>query len=41
MGLIERRFAAPGTAVLVAVGGKELPARVASLPFVPHRHHRA
>jgi len=41
MGLIERRFAAPGTAVLVVVGGKELPARIATLPFVPRRHHRA
>ena len=39
MGLIARRFAAPGTAVLLAVGGKELPARVVQLPFVPHRYH--
>lgn len=39
MGLIERRFAAPGTAVLLAVGEKELPARVVQLPFVPHRYH--
>jgi aminomethyltransferase len=39
MGMMERRFAAPGTAVLLAVGGKELPARVVQLPFVPHRYH--
>jgi len=38
MGYVERRFAAPGTAVLVAVGGRELPARVVQLPFVPHRY---
>lgn len=41
MGFVERRFAAPGTAVLVIVGGKELPARIATLPFVPHRYHGA
>jgi aminomethyltransferase len=39
VGTVERRFAAPGTAVLLAVGGKELPARVVQLPFVPHRYH--
>jgi|SRR5882724_3146366 len=40
MGYVERRFAAPGTAVLFSVDGKELPARIAPLPFVPHRYHR-
>lgn len=39
MGYVERRFAAPGTAVLLAVGEKELPARIVQLPFVPHRYH--
>ena len=41
MGYVERRFAAAGTAVLVAVDGKELPARIAPLPFVPHRYRGA
>jgi aminomethyltransferase len=40
MGYVEKRFAAPGTAVLVTVRGRELPARIMSMPFVPHRYHR-
>ena len=40
MGYVEKRFAAPGTAVLAAVRGRELPARIMSMPFVPHRYHR-
>src|SRR5262249_19072887 len=41
MGYVESRFAAPGTAVLVTVRDKELPARIGPMPFVPHRYHRA
>jgi aminomethyltransferase len=32
--------AAPGTQLEIEVRGKRLPARVVSLPFVPHRYHR-
>ena len=35
MGLVETAFAAPGTELDVLVRGKALPARVATLPFVP------
>ena len=37
---VERDFAEPGTALALIVRGKALPARVASLPFVPHRYQR-
>jgi aminomethyltransferase len=40
MGYVEARYAAPGTAVMLTVRGKELPARVAALPFVPHNYVR-
>ena len=40
MGYVERAFAAPGTPVALVVRGKDLPAAVAALPFVPHRYHR-
>ena len=40
MGYVETRFAAPGTAVMLVVRGKPMPARVAALPFVPHRYVR-
>jgi len=40
MGYVERHFAEPGTPVTLMVRGKELPASVAALPFVPHRYHR-
>jgi len=40
MGYVERRFATPGMAAIVAVRGRELPARIVPLPFVPHRYHR-
>jgi aminomethyltransferase len=40
MGYVERRFADPGTPVALIVRGKELPASVVALPFVPHRYHR-
>jgi aminomethyltransferase len=32
--------ASPGTLLEIEVRGKRLPARVVSLPFVPHRYHR-
>lgn len=38
MGYVERRFAEPGTPIVLVVRGKELPARVVPLPFVPHRY---
>jgi aminomethyltransferase len=41
MGYVDSRFAAPGSAVLVTVREKELPARIVPMPFVPHRYHRA
>ena len=34
------RHAAEGTALEIDVRGKQIPARVVSLPFVPHRYHR-
>jgi aminomethyltransferase len=41
MGYVDARFATPGTAVVVPVRGKELPARIVPMPFVPHRYYRA
>jgi aminomethyltransferase len=41
MGYVDRRFATPGTPVIVPVRGKELPARIVPMPFVPHRYYRA
>jgi aminomethyltransferase len=40
MGYVETKFAAPGTALTLMVRGKALPARVVTLPFVPHRYVR-
>ncbi|HET8727990.1 MAG TPA: glycine cleavage system aminomethyltransferase GcvT [Alphaproteobacteria bacterium] len=40
MGYVKRKFAADGTPVQLIVRGKPLPARVATMPFVPHRYHR-
>jgi aminomethyltransferase len=40
MGYVSRRFAEPGTPVVLVVRGKELVAKVAALPFVPHRYRR-
>jgi aminomethyltransferase len=40
MGYVETASSAPGTAVTLVVRGKDLPARVAPLPFVPHRYFR-
>ena len=38
MGYVRRDLAATGTALDLVVRGKTLPARVADLPFVPHRY---
>lgn len=40
MGYVTRRFAEPGTPVVLMVRDKELMARVVPLPFVPHRYQR-
>jgi aminomethyltransferase len=40
MGYVASAHAADGTAVLLMVRGKPLPARVAPMPFVPHRYVR-
>jgi aminomethyltransferase len=40
MGYVNRRFAEPGTPVLLEVRGKDLPAKTVSLPFVPNRFKR-
>jgi len=40
MGYVEARYGAPGTAVMLTVRGKEMPARIAALPFVPHKYVR-
>ncbi len=41
MGYVEARAAQPGTPVQLVVRGEPRPARVAKLPFVPHRYHKA
>ena len=40
MGYVPRVFAADGTKLSLLVRGKPLPARVAPMPFVPHRYTR-
>ncbi len=40
MGYVPAGHAAPGTPLVLVVRGKELAARVETLPFVPHRYHR-
>ncbi len=40
MGYVRRDLAADGTALLLLVRGKQLAARVAPMPFVPHRYIR-
>ncbi len=40
MGYVNRRFAEAGTPVLLEVRGRDLPAKVVSLPFAPHRYFR-
>jgi aminomethyltransferase len=41
MGYVESAFAADGTGIDLMVRGKANPARVAPMPFVPHRYKRA
>jgi aminomethyltransferase len=40
MGYIDTGFTEEGTELEVEVRKKRLPAKVAALPFVPHRYHR-
>jgi aminomethyltransferase len=40
MGYVDAAYAADGTAIQLLVRGKALPAKVAPMPFVPHRYHR-
>jgi len=40
MGYVDAGAAAPGTALTLSVRGKDIPAAVAPLPFVPHRYFR-
>jgi len=40
MGYVETAYAANGTEIDLMVRGKLLPARVAAMPFVPHRYKR-
>jgi aminomethyltransferase len=40
MGYVAQPFAELGTPVVLIVRGKELPAKVVTLPFVPHRYRR-
>jgi aminomethyltransferase len=41
MGYVATSHAAAGTPLCALVRGQTLPARVAALPFAPHRYHRA
>ena len=41
MGYVETEFAGDGTEIDLIVRGKAMPARVAPMPFVPHRYKRA
>ncbi|ADZ71801.1 glycine cleavage system aminomethyltransferase GcvT [Polymorphum gilvum] len=40
MGYVAAGHAVPGTELALVVRGKELPATVVAMPFVPHRYHR-
>jgi aminomethyltransferase len=40
MGYVAREFAEPGTELHLVVRGKPLPAKVAPMPFAPHRYKR-
>jgi aminomethyltransferase len=40
MGYVERAASAPGTELHLVVRGKPLPAKVAAMPFAPHRYKR-
>jgi len=39
-GLLAARLAKAGTALVIELRGKPVPAEVTKLPFVPHRYHR-
>jgi aminomethyltransferase len=38
MGYVRYDVSPPGTPVLLLVRGKQLPAQVCKLPFIPHRY---
>jgi aminomethyltransferase len=40
MGYVRADLAAIGTRLQLMVRGKALPAKVAAMPFAPHRYHR-
>jgi aminomethyltransferase len=40
MGYVPRELSAPGTELHLMVRGKALPAKVAAMPFAPHRYKR-
>jgi aminomethyltransferase len=40
MAYIDSALAAPGTALEIDMRGKRLPAKVVTMPFIPHRYHR-
>ncbi len=40
MGYVKTPYAREGTEIMLMVRGKARPARIVSLPFVPHRYHR-
>jgi aminomethyltransferase len=40
MGYVETALAKPGAGLQLMVRGKPVAARVAKLPFVPHRYYR-
>ena len=40
MGYVRADLAAIGNRLHLMVRGKALPAKVAAMPFVPHRYHR-
>ena len=40
MGYVEKEFSKVETKVSLAIRGKELPAEVVKMPFVPHNYHK-
>ena len=40
MGYVETDFAKPGTKVFCVVRGRKMPAKVVTMPFVPHNYHK-
>lgn len=40
MAYVDTALTAEGTALTIEMRGKQLPAKVAAMPFVPHRYHR-